>query len=86
MRSAQQFKRIDKTKESMAMKAEAEVDDDARALLSGENGPLQAGALPSIDTATKGGCKALLDAVQKAPMQIDFTLRLLRLVSNCSSQ
>lgn len=69
MRSAQKFKRIDKTKEGMALRAEASADDEARALLTGEHGPLQAGALPSVDAVSKPGCKALLDAVNKALMQ-----------------
>ncbi|CAK9040577.1 unnamed protein product [Durusdinium trenchii] len=74
MRSAQKFKRIDKTKEGMALRAEASVDDEARALLTGEHGPLQAGALPSVDAVSKPGCKALLDAVNKVRDSVNSEL------------
>lgn len=53
-------------KEGTKLTAQTKVDNDLMAAITGEDGFMRAGALPSLPTATKGGAKKLLDAVTQA--------------------
>lgn len=69
MRMAHKFKRTDETKESMELKATAEVDAALRdALTDGDCGVLKPGCLPKVEAATASGSKELLNAISQAWM------------------
>ena len=48
------------------MKGTASVDDEMLKALTSDEGFMRAGAMPTVQTASKAGCKSLLDAMTKA--------------------
>ena len=58
------------TQETLKAKASKKVDDAMLEALTGENGPLPAGLLPSIKTATEAGAKKLLTALDDEGKQV----------------
>ena len=67
VREGAKFQRKDTTAESTALKASMDVNPEMRAALTEtETGLLRPGALPALTTATAGGNKLLLEAIDKA--------------------
>lgn len=53
-------------KESMSVQGKVRMDKDMLGALTGENGPLQAGAVPEVHGATDAGAKKLFQALGEA--------------------
>ena len=67
VRCGQKFEQKNLVSEATKMKGTAHIDDDLRKALTSDEGFMRAGAMPSMPTASKGGCKQLMDALEKAP-------------------
>ena len=66
MRSGSKLEEKNVVSESTKMKASTKIDDDLRTALTSDEGFMRAGAMPSVPTASKSGCKKLMDAMAKA--------------------
>ena len=66
MRQAQKFENKNSVAETTTLRGTASVDDDLLKALTSDEGFMRAGAMPTVQTASKAGCKTLLDAVSKA--------------------
>ena len=66
MRQGQKFDKKDLVSESTTLKGTASVDDEMLKAITSDDGFMRAGAMPTVQTASKAGCKILLDAMQKA--------------------
>lgn len=67
MKASQKFTQKDIATDSIRLSATKEIDDDLRtSLIDPEHGLLKPGCMPQVQTATAGGSKQLLDAIDKA--------------------
>ena len=66
MRQGQKLEHENTVAESTTMKGAASVDGDLLKAITSDDGFMRAGAMPTVQTASKAGCKTLLDAVSKA--------------------
>ena len=63
-------RRDDKTSELLSVTAAKKIDQEMLNALTGEDGPLQAGALPAVKTASQQGAIALHTALDDDKAQI----------------
>lgn len=67
MRKGQEYKRKDRTKESLNLEAKTDVDKTLLAALTDEDsGILKSGLLPKVDCTNPAGAKNLLNAISQA--------------------
>ena len=67
MRKGQEYKRKDRTKESLGIEAKTSVDKSLLAALTDEeSGILRPGLLPKVECSTPAGTKSLLNAISQA--------------------
>lgn len=67
MRKGQEYKRKDRTKESIGLEAKTDVDKNLLAALTDEeSGMLKPGLLPKVECSTPAGTKNLLNAISQA--------------------
>ena len=66
MRQGQKLEHENTVAESTTLKGAASVDGDLLKAITSDDGFMRAGAMPTVQTASKAGCKTLLDAVSKA--------------------